>query len=179
MDGSGDLPYFKDVFEPGTMMPKEGLTNTREGLRKYVGAFVYNKDMVTEEYLDHLMELSARWNDLYMKHKGKEYWEKNGMQGASEMYYFDGAHIRDHVHKISVPTLVMWGAQLQQGHRPRLRPLQEHPRRPDAHLRPGQPLHMAGPAGRLQQPGDVVPWQGVAPGTPQRDCRDSSLTGPP
>ncbi len=33
--------------------------------RKYVGAFVYNKDMVTEEYLDHLMELSARWNDLY------------------------------------------------------------------------------------------------------------------
>ena len=115
VDGSGDLPYFKDVFEPGTMMPKEGLTTTRDGLRKYVGAFVYNKDMVTEEYLDHLMELSGRWNDLYMAHKGKEYWAKNGMQGASEMYYFDGAHIRDHVHKISVPTLVMWGRNSNKG----------------------------------------------------------------
>ena len=115
VDGSGDLPYFEDVFEPGTMMPKEGLTTTRDGIRKYIQAFVYDKSMVTEEYLDHLMELSARWNDLYMKYKGKEYWEKNGMAGASEMYYFDGAHIRDHVHRIRVPTLVVWGRNSNKG----------------------------------------------------------------
>jgi pimeloyl-ACP methyl ester carboxylesterase len=54
--GSRELPYFKEVFEPGTMMPKEGLTTTREGIRKYVGAFFYDKSMLTEELLDHLME---------------------------------------------------------------------------------------------------------------------------
>ena len=109
VDGSGELPYFKDVFEPGTMIFKEGIATTREGLRKLAQTTLYHKDRVADEYLDHLTELSARWNGLYTKHMGKEYWEKNGMAGASEMYYFDGAHIRDHVHKISVPTLVIWG----------------------------------------------------------------------
>ena len=115
VDGSGDLPYFKEIFEPGTMLPKEGLTTTREGLRKYVGSFVYNKAMMTEEYLDYLMELSGKWNEIYMKHNGKEYWCKNGMEGAARMYYFDGAHIRDHVHKIKAPTLVIWGKNSNKG----------------------------------------------------------------
>ena len=115
VDGSGELPYFKDVFEPGTMIFKEGIATTREGLRKLAQTTLYHKDRVAEEYLDHLTELSARWNGLYTKHMGKEYWEKHGMAGASEMYYFDGAHIRDHVHKISVPTLVIWGRNSNKG----------------------------------------------------------------
>ena len=115
VDGSGELPYFKDVFEPGTMIFKEGIATTREGLRKLAQTTLYHKDRVAEEYLDHLTELSARWNGLYTKHMGKEYWEKNGIAGANEMYYFDGAHIRDHVHKISVPTLVIWGRNSNKG----------------------------------------------------------------
>jgi pimeloyl-ACP methyl ester carboxylesterase len=115
VDGSGELPYFKDVFEPGTMTFKEGIATTREGLRTLAQTTLYHKDRVAEEYLDHLTELSARWNGLYTKHMGKEYWEKNGMAGASEMYYFDGAHMRDHVHKISVPTLVIWGRNSNKG----------------------------------------------------------------
>ena len=116
VDGSGELPYFKDVFEPGTMVFKEGIATTREGLRKLAQTTLYHKDRVAEEYLDHLTELSARWNGLYTKHMGKEYWEKNGIAGANEMYYFDdGAHIRDHVHKISVPTLVIWGRNSNKG----------------------------------------------------------------
>ena len=61
------------------------------------------------------MELSAKWNDLYMKYKGKEYWAKQGMQGSHDMYYFDGAHIRDHVHKIKTPTMVLWGRNSNKG----------------------------------------------------------------
>ena len=115
VDGSGELPYFKDVFEPGTMIFKDGIATTREGLHKLAQTTLYHKDRVSEEYLDHLAELSAHWNGLYTKHMGKEYWEKNGMAGASEMYYFDGAHMRDHVHKISVPTLVIWGRNSNKG----------------------------------------------------------------
>jgi pimeloyl-ACP methyl ester carboxylesterase len=113
--GTGELPYFKDVFEPGTMMPKEGLTTTRDGIRKYVGTFCYNKAMITEEFLDHLMELSKKWNDLYMAYKGKEYWKNRGLEGHHDDYYIDGVHLRDKVKEIKVPTLVIWGRNSNKG----------------------------------------------------------------
>ncbi len=113
--GSGELPYFKEVFEPNSMMPKEGLTDTREGLRKYASVFFYNKSMVSEEFLDYLMELSRKWNKLYMDHKGKEYWGDRGLMGHSDMYSFDGKHIRDHVQDIRRPTLVVWGKNSNKG----------------------------------------------------------------
>ena len=112
--GSGELPYFKEVFEPGTMMPKAGLTDTREGLRKYIGVFVYDKSAVTEEWLDDLMASSKKWNQIYMDHKGKEYWEK-GLDGHQEMLFIDGKHIREHVHRITAPTLVIWGRNSNKG----------------------------------------------------------------
>jgi len=114
VDGSGLLPYFKEIFEPGTMRPKAGLTTTREGIRKYVGSFCYNKTMITDEFLDHLEGLSKKWNDLYMKHKGEEYW-KGGMEKHHQMYYFDGAHMRDHVKNIKVRTMVVWGRNSNKG----------------------------------------------------------------
>ncbi len=113
--GSGELPYFKDVFEPGTMMPKEGLTTTREGIRKYVGSFFYDKAMVTEKFLDHLMELSKKWNGLYMSYRGKEYWRTHGLKEHNDMYYIDGAHLRDRVKDIKRPTLVLWGRNSNKG----------------------------------------------------------------
>jgi pimeloyl-ACP methyl ester carboxylesterase len=113
--GSRELPYFKEVFEPGTMLPKEGLTTTREGIRKYVGAFFYNKAMLTEELLDHLMELSKKWNALYMKYQGKEYWQKTSLEEQRKQLHIDGKHIREHVHKIKVPTLVIWGRNSNKG----------------------------------------------------------------
>jgi len=115
VDGSGELPYFKEIFEPGTMLPKKGLASDRAGIRKSREAFVYNKAMITEELMDHLDELSKRWSKLYEDHKGKEYWEKTSLKKYHEMYYFDGAHIRDHVHKIGVPTLVVWGKNSNKG----------------------------------------------------------------
>jgi len=114
VDGSWELPYFKEIFEPGTMCPKEGLTTTREGIRKYVGTFFYDKSMLTEEFLDHLEGLSRRWSDLYDRYRGKEYW-KRGIAKNDEMYFFDGAHIRDHVKKIKTPTLVLWGRNSNKG----------------------------------------------------------------
>ena len=113
--GSGELPYFKEVFEPNSMMPKEGLTDTREGLRKYASVFFYDKSMVSEEFLDYLMNLSKKWNKMYMDHKGKEYWGDQGLVGHSDMYGFDGKHIRDHVQDIDRPTLVVWGKNSNKG----------------------------------------------------------------
>ena len=113
--GTGELPYFKEVFEPGSMMPKAGLTDTREGLRKYISIFVYDKSAVTEDWLDHLLESSKLWNAIYMEHKGKKYWEEKGLSGHQEMLNIEGRHIREHVHKINVPTLVIWGKNSNKG----------------------------------------------------------------
>ena len=113
--GSGELPYFKEIFEPGTMLPKAGLTTTSEGIRKYVGSFCYNKTMVNDEFVIHLMELSGKWNELYMAYQGKAYWEKNGMDGANLMYFIDEKHIREHVIKITTPTLLLWGKNSNKG----------------------------------------------------------------
>ena len=108
VDGSGDLPYFKEVFKPGTMMPKEGLTTTHEGLTKYIGVFVQNKGMITNEFVEHLMGLSKRWNSVYLENYGDDYWQ-GGLDGHTNMYFYDDKHIREHVDKIKTPTLVIWG----------------------------------------------------------------------
>ncbi len=111
----GGLPYMNEVFEKGTMQPKEGLATTREGLRKFVGTFIYNKSMVTEEWLDHLMELSKKWNKLYSTHKGKEFWQKTSLREHSKEFYIDGAHIRERVKDIKTPTMVLWGKNSNKG----------------------------------------------------------------
>ncbi len=129
--GSGELPYFKEVFEPNSMMPKQGLTDTREGLRKYASVFFYDKSMVSEEFLDYLMDLSKKWNKLYMDHKGKEYWGDQGLTGHSDMYGFDGKHIRDHVKDIDRPTMVVWGKNSNKGVDPGL---ELYKRIPDAQM---------------------------------------------
>jgi len=114
VDGSGDLPYFKEVFKPGTMMPKEGLTTTHEGLTKYIGVFVQNKGMITNEFVEHLMGLSKRWNSVYLENYGDDYWQ-GGLDGHTNMYFYDDKHIREHVHKIKTPTLVIWGRNSNKG----------------------------------------------------------------
>ena len=103
--GSGELPYFKKIFEPGTMLPKAGMLDTRQGIREYTEAFVYDHAMITDEYVDYLEETSKRWTDYYMEHRGKKFWGGKDVKGHSDMYSFDGKHIRDHVHRIKAPTL--------------------------------------------------------------------------
>ena len=71
--------------------------------------------MITEELLDHLEELAQKWHGLYESHKGKDYWRKTTLKKYHEMFYFDGAHIRDHVKKIKTPTLVIWGKNSNKG----------------------------------------------------------------
>ena len=115
---SGDateLPYYKELFEPGTMRPKEGLTTTREGVRKYASAFFHDKSMVTEEFLDHLMELSGKWSQLYMDHRGKDFWSRTSLADHRRQLEVDGKHIREHVHRIETPTLVVWGRNSNKG----------------------------------------------------------------
>jgi len=116
VDGSGRLPYFEGVFVPGTMMPKDkALTNTKEGFLKWVGSSFHNKSVIPEEFLDHLLELSKKWNDLYWKHKGPEYWKGRNIADYKKMYYVDGVHIRELVKNIAIPTLVIWGKNSKKG----------------------------------------------------------------
>ncbi len=115
VDGSGHLPYFDEVFEPNSKLPKAGYSSTRDGLRKYLGVFVENKAMVTEEWLDKVLELSARWNALYMEHRGQAYWHEKKIAGHNAQYNINGKHLRELVHKITCPTLVIWGRNSNKG----------------------------------------------------------------
>ena len=71
--------------------------------------------MVTEEFLDNLMELSEKWHQLYTDYRGKEYWDKTSVAEQRKQLQFDGVHIREHVHKIELPTLVIWGKNSNKG----------------------------------------------------------------
>jgi pimeloyl-ACP methyl ester carboxylesterase len=127
----GVLPYMKEVFEEGTMHPKEGLTSTREGIRKFVSTYIYAKDMVTDEWVEHLYKFAQKWNDLYFTHKGKEFWDNTSMKEHSREFYVDGVHIRDRVHEIRTPTLVIWAKNSNKGVDPGLA---LYKRIPDAQL---------------------------------------------
>jgi len=114
----GELPYMQKIFVKGTMHPKEGMVTTREGLRTFLGAFIYNKAMITEEWLDHLLKYSRKWNPIYNKYKGIEFWEKTKRKGIVKEFFWDhekGIHIRDMVKEIKVPTLIIWGKNSSKG----------------------------------------------------------------
>ena len=113
--GGGELPYFKKIFEPGTMLPKEGLLDTREGIRMYTETFAYDHSMVTDEYVDYLEETSRRWTAFYLEHRGKKFWDRQDVKGHHDMYFFEGKHIRDHVHRIKNPTLFIAGKNSVKG----------------------------------------------------------------
>ena len=95
------------------MIPKHDL-KTRDGIRKYVGEFLYNKSMVTEELLDRLLVLSRKWNDLYMAHI-RNFWRERALEKRIEMYSIDGTHISELVPNIRVPSLVLWGKYSNKG----------------------------------------------------------------
>lgn len=110
---SEGLPFFEQVFEPGTMVPKHNL-KTREGIRNYVSVFLYNKSMVTEELLDRLLLLSGKWNDMYMEGI-RQFWRERGLEKKKEMYAVNGRHIGELVDRIKTPTLVIWGKESNKG----------------------------------------------------------------
>ncbi len=112
---SEGLPYFQNVFQPGTMIPKHDL-KTREGIRAYVSEFCYDKARVTEELLDRLEALSAKWNDTYMRHI-REFWSDSdrGLEQKIDRYSINGKHLNTLVGQISRPTLVVWGKQSNKG----------------------------------------------------------------
>jgi pimeloyl-ACP methyl ester carboxylesterase len=110
---SEGLPYFDNVFEPGTMIPKLNL-KTRDGVQRYVSEFCFNKAMINDQMVDRLMPLSERWNDLYMQHI-RDYWNADGLDKKKDEYSYNGQHISQSVHQIAVPTLVVWGRESNKG----------------------------------------------------------------
>src|ERR1700754_330846 len=98
-------PFHREVFEPGTMIPKHDL-RTREGIRDYVSTFCYDKAMVNEHLLDRLLPLSERWNDMYMEHI-RSWWRdpELGLQKKIDMYSINGTHLKDMAERIAPPTL--------------------------------------------------------------------------
>ena len=166
----GVLPYMKEVFEEGTMHPKEGLTSTREGIRKFVSTYIYAKHMVTDEWVEHLYKFAQKWNDLYFTHKGKEFWDNTNMKEHSKEFYVDGGAHPGPGARDPDPDAGHLGQELQQGRGPRTGPLQAHPGRPASHLRQGQPLPVAGPPEGFREPGDLVSVQALtAEGIPPHE----------
>ena len=105
---SAGLPYFKEVFKPGTMIPKDDLS-TREGIKHYMSVFLYDREAMIDPYIDRLMVLSAKWREKY-REVNEENWA-HGREVYSEQYTIDGEQVRDLVHKIKAPTLFVWGKQ--------------------------------------------------------------------
>jgi pimeloyl-ACP methyl ester carboxylesterase len=115
VDGSGWLPYFDEVFEPNSKMPKEGLLDTKESFRRYLQVFVEKKEAVTDDWLDLLWKSREKWLDTYMGHRGKDYWLDKKLNGHYKQFEVDGIQIREHVDKIIQDTLVIWGRNSVKG----------------------------------------------------------------
>ena len=115
VDGSGWLPYFDKVFEPNSKMPKEGLHDTKQGLKEYIGVFHENKEAVSDDWIDLLWESKQKWYDTYMAHRGKKYWKDKALNGHYAQFEIDGKQIREHVDQIKIPTLVLWGRNSVKG----------------------------------------------------------------
>ena len=106
------------VFEPGTMMWKKGLATSKEGLRKYWSTSVYKSDeMVSEEWLDHMMELSKKWNELYRTQMTK-YWDKKSLKEHHERFFIDGVHPTQLVKNIKKKPLIIWARNSKKGVEP-------------------------------------------------------------
>jgi pimeloyl-ACP methyl ester carboxylesterase len=106
---SAGLPYFKEVFEPGTMIPKDDLS-TKEGIRHYMSVFLYDKAAMIDPYIDRLLVLSSKWREKY-RDINRHNWSTAGRAAYSNQYAIDGVQVRDLVHKIKAPTLFVWGKQ--------------------------------------------------------------------
>ncbi|MEL0108051.1 MAG: alpha/beta hydrolase [Rhodospirillaceae bacterium] len=115
VDGSGWLPYFDKVFEPNSKMPKAGLLDTKKSFKEYVSVFHENKNAVTDEWIDHLWSYKEKWMPIYLSHRGKDYWKDKALNGHYAQFEVNGIQIREHVHKITVPTLVLWGRNSVKG----------------------------------------------------------------
>jgi pimeloyl-ACP methyl ester carboxylesterase len=100
------------MYEPGTRIPRRNL-KLPENIRAHFETFVHDKAAVTDELVEHLVPLAAKWNDRYMDHT-REVWRDGtaaGTQTEYAMYCVDGVHISEHVSTLQRPALLVWGKQ--------------------------------------------------------------------
>lgn len=109
----GKLPFFKDAFRPGTMIPKADLTS-RQGILDHVSKFTHTPDVVTDDLLDRLVALSAKWFQRYRDHD-LEFWQESGWDRHAEMYSIDGTYISELVHELTIPPLLLCAKQSNKG----------------------------------------------------------------
>ena len=62
----------------------------KESLLEYFND-MKNKAMITDDFVEHLMGLSKRWNPVYLENYGDDYWQ-GGLDGHTNMYFFDDKH---------------------------------------------------------------------------------------
>lgn len=86
-------------------------------MRSYLEELCYDKSMVSEAWLDYQLPIAKQWWDLYMKAgiKSDDYWKKTSSEAYYEQYFVDGVHIRERVHEIKTPSLLIWGRQSNKG----------------------------------------------------------------
>ena len=109
----GKLPFFKDAFQPGTMIPKSDLT-TRQGILEHVSKFTYTPEVVNDQLLDRLELLSAKWFTRYREHD-IEFWNNSGWDRHADMYSIDGVYISELVHKLTIPPLLVCAKRSNKG----------------------------------------------------------------
>jgi pimeloyl-ACP methyl ester carboxylesterase len=110
------LPYSQNLFRPGTRIPKMDL-KTRDGVRSMIGEFCYDKTRLSEQLVEHALQLAYAWADLYRAHDEMT-WAKGqaaGMDWRREQYSYNGQHISHSIGDIQTPTLVIWGRNSNKG----------------------------------------------------------------
>ncbi|HEY7645666.1 MAG TPA: alpha/beta hydrolase [Hyphomicrobiales bacterium] len=110
------LPYSQNLFRPGTRIPKMDL-KTREGVRSMIGEFCYDKAALSEQLVEHALQLAQAWGDLYRAHDEMTWanGQAAGMDWRREQYSYNARHISHAIGEIGAPTLVIWGRNSNKG----------------------------------------------------------------
>ena len=110
------LPYSDRLFKPGTRIPKMDL-KSRDGVREMIGEFCYDRNSLSDAFVDCAHKLALVWADMYAAHDQMLWAEGKaaGQRWRQEQYSFDGRHISESIKNIAMPTLVIWGRQSNKG----------------------------------------------------------------
>jgi 2-hydroxy-6-oxonona-2,4-dienedioate hydrolase len=111
MGGPGIATNFATSFLPGTMV-NDKLEATAQSVREYFGTMVYDRSMLSDEWVSRLVVLAHKWLPIW-EQPWRQFWADGGARNRQQ-YIVDGVHLGEQVHKLVRP-LVIWGKNSVKG----------------------------------------------------------------
>ena len=104
---------FKNSFAPGTMY-SDNLRADADSVRRYVSIMMYEKTEIHPDFIAYGIDRGKKWLSIWDE-PWKAFWEEDGGKRAREQHYLDGVHLREHLHKLNAPILIIWGKNTVKG----------------------------------------------------------------